>query len=174
MVKSKSALARAVGVVPKTIRNWIAHPDWPFSADGPWDEKAVRRWRDDHTAAQQSPSEVRRLREIAQTRLTQAKVAVLEDKYIPREQHEEALQQLADAFVQSLVDLERTLPQLVADRSPPEVQVVLAREFDHARVKLVRQAEREQQAASKTAKKSKSSNGALKRRPGRKPKNRAK
>ena len=124
--------------------------------------------------ARLDPKQANHLYRIQQTRLTKLKADVIEGKYIVRDAFEQSLKLLADTFVQSLQDLESSLPPLVADRSPPEVATVLAREFDHARQTLVRQADHEVKthAPKKTAANAKSQ--AKKRRPGRQSKSRVK
>ena len=42
--KSAAELAEALGRTGRTVRRWLARPDWPFGPRPPWSIARVRRW----------------------------------------------------------------------------------------------------------------------------------
>lgn len=133
-IDSGRKLAAELGVSQKTVREYLARPDWPVKRSPAWspaDVAAVRRWqatlqedrRDvdaDATAAKVNTG--LKLEKMLHERVKRKRA---EGSVVDRVLVDRALEALARLFVGSLDELERSLPLQIAGLDPGQVEKVV-------------------------------------------------
>lgn len=143
---TKHGLAVELDVSDRAVGKWMAREDWPFGASPPWDAAAVRDWHKTNvqSSANKIPKQLAAMKLAQDIRIAKARADALESDSVSYEDYAAALRRLAEAFVQTIRDLESTLPGLLQGQELPEMRITIARHFDNARLALSQRADVEQ------------------------------
>lgn len=134
-IDSGRKLALELGVSQKTVREYLARPDWPVRKAPPWpagDVERVRKWQatlqEDRAAEDEGEGKARtinlgyKLERMLHERVKRKRA---EGSVVERALLDGALEALAKLFVASLAELERSLPLQLAGLDPGQVEKVV-------------------------------------------------
>jgi len=145
-IKSGRALAKALGVGESTVREYLQRAEWPVKRRAPWsatDLQRINAWRrqlqEDRGGSASSDDDTVKINKhlkLESMLLKRTQRKKLEGTLVEKHLLDGALEGLAKLFVQTLADLERSLPPELAGKDPGQIESCLHARFRAARESL--------------------------------------